>query len=70
MPVLQLDFRTFDGKSRRLSIRDADTTKTGAEILEAMESIIDSGANENFDEVNRARFVQTDITDVELPIEE
>ena len=68
--VLQLDFENAIGRNRRLTISDADTTKIGAEILEAMNSIIDTGANEEFVTVNRARFVQTDITEVELPVEE
>lgn len=68
--ALQLDFENAIGRNRRLTISDADTSKTGAEILEAMNSIIDTGANEEFTKVNRARFVQTDITEVELPIEE
>ena len=69
MPVLQLDFFNDEGRSRRLTIASADQSKTAEEIKAAMETIIATGANENFKAINGARFVETDITEVDLSIE-
>ncbi len=68
--VLQLDFVNEDGRSRRLSVADANTSKTGEEVEAGMNTIINSGAFPEYVGINRARFVTTTIDEVDLPSQE
>lgn len=68
--VLQLEFLTHQGRSRRLTINDANTEVDDNTIQEAMKTILDSGAFPEYVKKNRARFVATEIKEVELDIEE